>query len=555
MMRGQVFSLARRIGVAALLLVVAVGMTHPAGAQSPREPLATAARAAPSCAALTTFRAPAVEIVSATDQPAGPTAVAGFGNPASFQLPAHCLVRGMIERRVGVDRRPYGIRFEMRLPIEWNGRFLFQGGGGINGVVAPAIGRVKGPLALAKGFAVVSQDAGHEGQDASFGADQQARIDMTYRSYDRVTGVAKQLVAVFYGRPADRSYFFGCSEGGREALLVSQRMPLDYDGVVAGDPGFLLGVSFNGNADRMTIAAISPKGPDGKPDYAKAFSPLDLKLVKDTVVADCDRKDGLVDGLIDNPVGCHPNLQRLICAGVKADGCLTAQQVAALYTIFEGGRPNGAGIVTPGYFYDTSIDQPAWRGKLAGRGMVMGTGVNSIQGLFSTPYDPTYDDSVVDFARESGRFAEMGALNRADGVMYSSFRQRGGKLLIYTGLADQAFSAKELLAYFNRLTAANGGAEETAGFARLFLTPGMTHCQGGQSLDEFDPLQAVVDWVENGKAPVEMIATGKAFPGRSRPLCAYPLQTRYKGRGSIEDAANFECRLQESAPGAKQQPS
>jgi hypothetical protein len=276
---------------------------------------------ASACAALADFHAPSVEILTAVDQPAGPFQQRGFGGPGvSIPLPAHCIVTGVIDKRVGVGGKLYGIRFQMRLPADWNGRFLFQGGGGINGYVAPAIGSVKGPPALTRGFAVISQDAGHEGGDASFGEDQQARIDMIYRSYERVTAIGKQLVSAYYGKPADHSYFMGCSEGGREALLASQRMPLDYDGVVAGDPGILLGVSFNANADYQTIAAIAPKGPDGKRDFSKAFSDGDLKLFAKTIVDECDAKDGLKDGLIDNPTACRPNLEKLICkSGKKTD--------------------------------------------------------------------------------------------------------------------------------------------------------------------------------------------------------------------------------------------
>jgi feruloyl esterase len=520
---------------AALSLLAAATLAGGARAAAPED----------ACQALTAVHLANVTIASATDRPEGPMAPAPPGRPGfSGSLPAHCQVTGIIDQRTGVGGKPYGIRFEMRLPRDWNGRFLFQGGGGINGFVAPAIGLVKGPPALTRGFAVVSQDAGHEGRDASFGEDQQARLDMEYRSYERVTTVAKQLVADFYGKPPSRSYFMGCSEGGREALLVSQRLPLEYDGVVAGDPGFLLGVSFESNTDRMIIAGISPKTPDGKPDYAKAFSATDLALVEAKVEADCDALDGLKDGMIDNPIACRPRLETLICAGSKADGCLTKAQVLALRAVFEGGRPVGAGgLKSKGFFYDTGIGLPAWKGKLAGFGGLKSDGVGSFQGLFLTPYDPTFDEGVVDFASLGPRLEEVGSLNRADGVSYSSFKQHGGKILIYTGLSDQAFSAKELLDYYQRLGQANGGAQATAAFARVFLVPGMTHCGGGNSLDTFDPLPSLVEWVEHDTAPDRMDATGKAFPGRSRPLCAYPTQSRYKGSGSTDEATNFDCRL------------
>ena len=216
-------------------------------------------------------------------------------------------------------------------------------------------------------------------------------------------------------------------------------------------------------------------------------------------------------------------------------------QIGALHAIFDGSLPSGRGVVTGGYYYTNALDLPPWRDKLAGFGGLRTPPVSSIQGLFVTPYQPDYDDFAIDFARDGARFEEVGGLNRADGVSYSTFAARGARLLIYTGLADPGFSARTLVAYYERLAAANGGAK-AASFARLFLAPGMLHCAGGRALDAFDPLGAVVDWVERGTAPARLIATGKAFPGRSRPICPYPLQSRYIGHGSIEDAANFACR-------------
>ena len=326
---------------------------------------------------------------------------------------------------------------------------------------------------------------------------------------------------------------------------MSQRMPLEYDGVIAGDPGFLLGGVVHGKRRIASrLPAYRPRAPTAHRTIAKAFSDADRELLEKTIENDCDDKDGLKDGIIDNPTACHPHLERLICKGrAPAASCLSEHQVRALRTIFGGGEPDGHGIVSPGYFYDTAVDLPAWKGKLAGAGGLKMQGVKSVQGLFLTPYDPSYDDSAIDFVKDGARFDEVGALNRADGVMYSSFKQHGGKLLIYTGVSDQAFSAKELLGYYSRLVHANGGPTAAADFARVFLVPGMTHCGGGKSLDNFDPLPALLDWVENNKPPEKIIATGKAFPGRSRPLCAYPAQSRYRGLGSTDAAENFECRL------------
>jgi hypothetical protein len=493
-----------------------------------------------ACGDLSRAATSSVTIDSAVEQPAGPFDPGGRGGARQVDLPAHCLVTGTIDRRIGVGGKPYAIHFEMRLPLVWNGRFLFQGGGGINGVVNPALGNTKGPSALARGFAVVTQDAGHQTRDASFGEDQQARLDMIERSYIRVTGEAKRLVTTFYGRPPEHSYFMGCSEGGREALLASQRMPQEYDGVVAGDPGLLLGVYFDDVAGRMALARIAPKGTDGRPDLSKAFSVAQLSLLKRAVEEDCDGLDGLKDGIIANAPACRPHLERLLCPQGGSD-CLSKQQLAVLRAIFDGGLPAGDHVIAKGYYFNNQLDLPMWRDKLAGFGGLPTPPVSSLQGLFVTPYDPSFDDFGVDFARDGARFDEVGSLNRTDAVTYSSFAARGSKLLVYTGLADPAFSAKTLVDWFGRMQRANGGAAAQS-FARLFLVPGMLHCRGGMALDDFDPLGAVVDWVEHGRAPERLIVTGSAFPGRSRPLCAWPAQAHYRGTGVTQDAASFECR-------------
>jgi len=155
--------------------------------------------------------------------------------------------------------------------------------------------------------------------------------------------------------------------------------------------------------------------------------------------------------------------------------------------------------------------------------------------------------AALDPRRDAIRMVETGSLYRADGVMYSSFRQHNGKVLLYTGSSDPTFSPLELIDYYQRLAAANGGLETARSFARLFLVPGMTHCSGGRSLDDFDPLTALAQWVEEGRPPERMIAQGSAFPGRTRPLCAYPQQARYRGQGSTEVAENFECRQPDEA--------
>ncbi len=498
------------------------------------------------CEALTALKIPSVEFTNAKEIPAGPLAppsgeIAGQFSPA---LPSHCLVQGWIDKRIGVGGRPYAIGFELRLPDQWNGRFLFQGGGGLNGTVRPAIGSVKGPAALPQGFAVVTTDAGHQTQNGNFGEDQQARIDMAYRSYDRVTVLAKQLIETYYGKPADKSYFFGCSEGGREAMLMSQRFPLYFDGIVAGDPGFELGRSAPVSGWRHdVIAQIAPKSPDGALLIGKAFSAEDLNLVAKIVLETCDQKDGLKDGLIDDVLSCKTGLAVLTCKGAKTDACLTVAQVAALEKVIGGVKDSEGVALTRGLALDTGIGTPGWRQWIMpGKPVVVrDPGVGPL-GYFVTPFDPKIEERNLDLDETVEKTAETAAINDAVGTQLSTFQQHGGKLLVYTGVSDPIFSPYDLVDYYTQLMANNGGLAAAQSFARLFLVPGMTHCRGGQSLDEFDPLAAVVNWVEKGITPDYMPATGSTFPGRTRPLCAYPKQTRYKGSGSIDDAPNFECR-------------
>src|SRR5690606_15509724 len=244
------------------------------------------------------FRVDAAEWQAASDAP--PQAAA----------PAHCLLRVTLDARPSsIDGVSLGIGFELRLPLEWNGRFLFQGGGGLNGALNPAFGNVSGaPSALARGFAVVSTDGGHRGRsivDSSFAVDQQAKLDFAYQAVQRTTYEAKDIIHRFYGRGPEYSYFMGCSTGGREGMLAAPRLPLEFDGVVAGDPAFnLTRIAVNQVYSLQTVSRIAPVGPDGKPDLSRAFTDAQLRAVADAVTAQCDALDGLADGMINDFEAC-----------------------------------------------------------------------------------------------------------------------------------------------------------------------------------------------------------------------------------------------------------
>lgn len=454
-------------------------------------------------------------------------------------LPSNCRAQGVIDRRVGGDGKSYAIGFSIALPDRWNGRFLFQGGGGLNGSIRPPLGpQAIGEFpALARGFAVVSTDSGHQGAvfDASFMNDQEAALNFAQASVGKVTMAAKAIIARYYGQPAARSYFVGCSTGGREGMVASQRFPAEFDGIVAGAPAMRTGHSNLGLAwANHNFAQIAPKGEDGKPDPAKAFSPSDRKLITDAIVAACDAKDGLKDGMIFNMRQCTFDPASLACSGAKTDACLAPDQVSALSIAFAGPRNSrGAQSYSP-FPWDSGIaavDVP-----IPG---ILTTGARSPVG--PPVYETINVDDIEDRVNGDGMQRLQSTQNWAN---LNSFFRRGGKILFYHGVSDPWFSALDTIDYYERMAASSGGlAQVRASASRAYLVPGMGHCgTGAATLDRFDLLQAVVDWVEHGKAPDAVIATGPAFPGRSRPLCAHPQYAAYKGQGNPEDATSFECR-------------
>jgi feruloyl esterase len=474
-----------------------------------------------SCEQLTKFKFPGTELVIAKAELAS----------AAAAFPAYCRVDGTIDPRTGVGGKPYGIGFAIALPANWNGGFLFQGGGGLNGNVARPLGsQAAGDTpALARGFAIVTTDSGHKGAvfDGSFMQDQQAALDFAYAAIGRVTQVAKAIVAEYYGQRARHSYFDGCSTGGREAMLVTQRYPTYFDGVIAGDPAMRTGYSNLADA-WVTVALnqIAPKDGAGKPVAGRVFSDSDKKLIVNSVLEQCDAADGLKDGLIFNVKACHFDPAVLTCKSSKAEGCITSAQAAAIRKGFAGPK-NARGVpVYPGFPFDTGI---------------AANGAGGIPGLLNPGPSPVGGPNLsleldVDEAAAAIAANSRTALTDTVSTDLSTFSRHGGKLIFYHGLSDPWFSPLDTLAYYERLG-------DAATWSRLYLVPGMGHCQGGAAtLDHFDALSAVVDWVENGVAADSITATGKAFPGRSRPLCAWPKYAQYKGQGDSEDAKNFECR-------------
>lgn len=487
-----------------------------------------------SCSALMSVKVPSLEITKAAHVEAGTTEPIPWNQSRSAPLPAYCRIEGVLNRRAGVGGEEFGITFVLAMPDKWNGDFVMQGGGGSNGVVIAPLGlNAAGDTpGLLRGFAVVSTDTGHKshrpGFDFGFMRDQQAYLDFAYLANAEVAALAKQLIAQHYGKPAAFSYFSGCSTGGREGMMLSQRYPTVFNGIISGDPAMRTGLSNLAIGRWIPIAfnQVAPKDANGKPIIEQAITDNDRKLIKDALMKKCDASDGVTDGLISDPLACDFDPERLACNGEKNDSCLAPEKAAAIKKALGGPKTSSGTQVYPAFLYDTGItDGPPFRGLLS-----PGPGI----------FGPAPTDMTFDVDKEA--LADIQPLVDSMSTNLTTFSGHGGKLIFYHGDSDPWFSPLDTFGYYKDMAAANGGLETVLKWSQFYFVPGMSHCAGGQALDQFDLLGAMVDWVEKGTAPPSVMATGKAFPGRSRPLCAYPRHAHYKGQGDTQDANNFECR-------------
>jgi feruloyl esterase len=301
-------------------------------------------------------------------------------------------------------------------------------------------------------------------------------------------------------------------------MLMTERYPTYFDGVVVGAPA--MRTNFSGIGDEWVAVALN---------QAEKLSPSDKKTVIDGILNQCDAADGAKDGIVFN-TKCRFDPKLLVCKGPKADGCLSSEQAAAIEKGFAGPKDSKGRQVYAGFPFDTGI-----------------AATQGIPGLLNggrNPVGPAFTATSMDVDARAAAALEGNAIltMTSEWTNLNTFSNHGGKLLFYHGVSDPWFSANDTIDYYQRLTAANGGASQVMNWSRLYLAPGMGHCGGGAAaLDSFDLLSAVVDWVEKGTAPDSVIATGRAFPGRSRPMCVYPKHAHYKGAGDIEDAKNFTC--------------
>jgi pimeloyl-ACP methyl ester carboxylesterase len=502
--------------------------------------------------------------VKATYNAGGPQAANPMWRPASTTqgptLPAHCIVSGVMDKRTGTDNKPYETRFELRLPQTWSGRLLYQGGGGNDGIVNPATGRNTGTLgdygsALSKGFAAVTTDAGHQGPGPEFGVEAQARVDKAYAAHDRVARTTKAIIAGYYGQPVGKSYFLGCSGGGRQGMMFAQRYPNYFDGVISVAPAMSVASKATAAAawDTQLFLKIAPPDSQGRPILSAAFSNSDLTLVAAGINKACDAQDGLIDGMVNNVKACKFQPETLQCTGTKTPACLSKEQTQALTTAFAGPINQKGEKVYSTQPWDPGIAEPGWRGWKLGTAADGQNNSNNIRLMggalgmvFTTPANAQLNTTNFDLNKDFVKFDTFSKIydTYRDDKM-NTFFNRGSKFMIVHGMADGIFSADESINYFERLAENHGGLEAVQAKARLFLVPGMNHCQGGAATDKFDAIDAMVQWVEKGTAPkrieAQALPTHPQFPNRSRPLCPYPSYAKYHGQGNSESSENFIC--------------
>ena len=576
-----------------------------------------------ACSSLMGLTLPNTEIISASET----------SSPS-----AHCNVVGVINKRVSrqdPDHFTYGIGFELNLPDRWVGRFEMMGGGGTDGSLRDPLGFFGSELA--SGWAVATDDGGHEdapgnpllgwidddpnaGGSAHFGVDEQARIEYGYEGIEKTTQISKAIIAAYYGGGAQYSYLCGCSNGGRDAMVASQREPGFFDGIIAGNPGFDLPRAAVAEAwNEVQLAPLATHtDANGQPYVADTFQYQDLEVASAAILSACDALDGLVDGIIDNYTGCtngrvYAALDEYTCRAGGGHGntphagtCLTAPQITALKDIYAGPKNSSGQPLYSSWYWDAGIWDPfsafgagfgAWNIALPGPPGASNTAINLTLGagaipmIFTTPpvvtpvqgtagqeafifnynFDteapkifktaPAYPQSAMEFMTAI-QFMKDGHADLAP------FARHGGKMIIYDSINDGIFSAVDLVNWYDSLVPARGEPQgdrrdgNAPDYIRLYLVPNMAHCGGGPATDSFGAnlLTAITSWVEHDTAPGAIVAantsTSSPFPpvapfdpqvaqnfptGGTRPLCPYPLQSRYSGSGNTKDAANFTC--------------
>jgi feruloyl esterase len=486
-----------------------------------------------SCDSLTSLKIPNATITSATAIDPPPDLVIPI--PAGPAGPGGNLNLAMPFCRVVAFSTPTSdshINFEVWLPAtaRWNGKFEAVGNGGFIGQISYTALAAQ----LNRGYAAASTDTGHaSGNDESWALGHPEKlIDWSYRAVHEMTVDSKMIVQAFYGKAARLSYWNGCSTGGKQGLTEAQRYPTDFDGIVAGAPANYIN---HLQAGGVYTSWVRLKDGTNAPEYVPAAK---FAVLHKAVLAACDAKDGVLDGVIADPRRCHFDPKTIQCPGADGPTCLTAAQVKTVQEIYAGAKYNDGKQIFPGYepgselLWDSPFSTPVDATIGAGYFRYM---------VFA---DPNWDFRTFDADRDTRTADEkLGSVVNAIDPNLKAFDEHGGKMVMYHGWADQAIQPENSVNYYESVVAAVGGQQKTQEFLRLFMAPGMTHCQGGDGPNEFDALTALERWRENKVAPEKIIATHatRGAIDNTRPLCPYPQAAIYKGTGNTTDAANFVC--------------
>jgi hypothetical protein len=577
-------ALVKRVSPARLIvLVVALLAAAPLLADPPADPapaqrsgLADLAAKAPVMSCTDLLKA---DLTNVADKPAHVTSATEVrdGKPAPY-----CRVLGFVEPQVS---------FEVRLPLSgWTQRFLQTGCGGLCGNLNIRVGNDMGCAPSQNGeLALASTDMGHSTRGGAWGADHQLRVDFAYRGVHVTSLVAKELIKTYYGNNPKYSYFSGCSDGGREALMEAQRYPQDFDGIAAGAAAmnFITQNTFyhGWNARSNTNAG-------GK----AILTAEDLPILHRAAVESCDTADQLKDGLIADPRACRFDPAVVQCkAGQDPATCLSPEEVETARKIYRGAQDaNGRQLVISGPEVGSEL---SWEGVYVpktpdGDFMSRSASLDVITGLaYDKPLPANYTLNEFRFDRETLEgLKPMHAVYDATDPDLSKFASAGGKLIIWHGWSDPHISPRNSIAYYRAMLDVMG-EERVKKFTRLYLFPGGGHCRGGEGPFNFDLLSTIMAWVETGNAPYRIVAYhtsgGSGGPGgppeagrgprepggpgapaapgspgargldgapgllpptmgkvdRSRPVFPYPLVARYTGKGNVEDAENYEAAM------------
>ena len=484
-------------------------------------------QAAASCESLAALALPHATITSVQTVAAGGfTPPGGRGaSPAAASLPAFCRVAATLKPSTDSD-----IKVEVWLPSTgWNGKFQGVGNGGWTGSIN------YGALsqALRSGYATASTDTGHEGGSGQFALGHPEKlVDFGWRAVHEMTVHAKSVVTAFYGSAPQRSYWVGCSSGGKQGLKEAQKFPGDYDGIVAGAPA---NYWTHLVTQSLWVAQATLKDP------ASSIPREKYALIHDAAIKQCDANDRVNDGVIEDPARCQFDPRALLCQSGDGPSCLTAPQVAAAQRIYAPARnPRTGREIFPGLAIGS---EKGWA-ALAGGPRPLPIADDHYK--FVVFKDPTWDFRTLDFDKDlalADRIDREFGLNANDPNL-KAFASRGGKIVMYHGWNDQLIAPANSINYLKSVESALGGPTRAAETIRLFMVPGMTHCAGGDGTASFDMLKALEQWVEERRPPARLIASRLENDKlvRTRPLCPYPQIARYSGSGTTDDAANFACQ-------------